>query len=400
MGEFICKIGNEAGEIMEKRFSAANKGALKRELEGRGFHIFNIRPATVGLLPGGSRGKIKLNDFIIFAQEFRVLLRAGLPADQSLGILIDRQGDSDLGRLLQGVRDDVLTGSALSEAFAERSTLLPVNFVPSLVAGERSGELDAALQRFIDLSKLTSKLRTNFKRAIYYPLFLLTLSFILLAIMFTYVLPEFSKFYEGFNEELPAFTVFVLGASNALRSNLLFILGGLAVLLVAFFWWRGTENGQRGLALFKLKLPLVGDIIHKFQLSQVYHSLAMMLRGGLPLTSSLADLESTAPTPLLTDALRRARRRVSEGESLHQAIEGTVLAMDLATEMIEVGESTGELPEMLSNVAAFYDEEIESRLAALLSLIEPVMLVVMATIIGTLLFAMYYPLFNLLGRVG
>jgi type IV pilus assembly protein PilC len=400
MGEFICKLGNEAGEIIEKRFAAENKGALKRDLESRGFYIFNIRPAAFTLLPGGKRGKIKQDDFIVFAQEFKALLKAGLPALQGLDILIQRQGESELGRLLQDVREDVLTGASLSDAFADRRAALPDNFVPALVAGERSGELDAALQRFIELSKLTSSLRKSFKKALYYPIFLIILSTGVLTIMFAYVLPEFSKFYEGFHEKLPAFTVAVLAFSHALQDNALYILVAFALLLFAFFWWRGTERGSKTLARLKLKFPIAGDIIHKYQLSQLFHSLASMLHGGMPLVSSLADLERSAPSTILAEDLRLARKRVSEGESLHKAIAGTMLAKDLAAEMIEVGESTGALSEMLSSVATFYDEDVQSRLGALLSLVEPVMLVVMAAIIGTLLFAMYYPLFNLLGKVG
>jgi type IV pilus assembly protein PilC len=298
------------------------------------------------------------------------------------------------------VRDDVLTGASLSDAFSDRRAALPENFIPALVAGERSGELDASLQRFIDLAKLTSSLRKNFKKALYYPIFLIILSSGVLAIMFAYVLPEFSKFYEGFHEKLPGFTVAVLGFSQMLQANFLIIIAAIILMLVSFFWWRGTEQGGRALARLKLKLPVVGDIIHKYQLSQLFHSLASMLRGGMPLISSLSDLERSAPSPIVAEDLGLARKRVSQGESLHGAIAGTVLAKDLAAEMIEVGESTGALPEMLSSVATFYDEEVQSRLGALLSLVEPVMLVVMAALIGTLLFALYYPLFNLLGRVG
>ncbi len=400
MAEFICKLGNEAGEIIEKRFAADNKTALKRDLEGRGYYIFNIRPAAISILPGGKRGKIKQDDFIVFAQEFKALLKAGLPAIQSLDILIQRQGDNVLGRLLQDVREEVITGASLSDAFAERRAMLPDNFVPALVAGERSGDLDGALQRFIELAKLTSNLRKSFRKALYYPIFLIVLSLGVLAIMFAYVLPEFSKFYEGFHEELPAFTLAVLGFSQMLQANILIIVGAFIGLLFLFFWWRSTERGGRALARLKLKIPIAGNIIHKYQLSQMFHSLASMLRGGMPIVTSLIDLERSAPSAILADDLRLARRKVSEGASLHEAISGTMLEKDLAAEMIEVGESTGALSEMLSNVATFYDEEVQSRLGALLSLVEPVMLVVMAALIGTLLFAMYYPLFNLLGRVG
>jgi type IV pilus assembly protein PilC len=222
----------------------------------------------------------------------------------------------------------------------------------------------------------------------------------MIALMLLYVLPEFSKFYTGFEEELPGITVFVLSIADTLRSNWLVILVALVALWLAHRWWKGTESGKRTWAGLLLRFPLFGDIAYKYQISQILHSLAVMLRGGMPLLSSLKDLEKSASNPLFADALATAGRRVSEGDSLTTAIEGTRLETDLTSEMIEVGESTGSLPDMLSNVAEFYDEEVQNRMEALLSLLEPVLLVVMALIISTLLFAMYYPLFNLMGNLG
>ena len=399
MADFTCRIGTESGEIIEKRFTADSRNALKRELEERGYYIFKIRPSLASFLPGGREGRIKPDDFIIFNQEFQALLKAGLPATQSLQILIDRQGESNLGVLLQSVKDSVETGTSLSDAFAEHRAQLPIAYVSTLVAGERSGELPETLKRFIDLTKLTNSLRKSFLRALYYPAFLIILSLGLLVIMFTYVLPEFSKFYEGFDEELPVFTLVVLGIAQWLQTNILFLLAGIVLFVLLFLWWRKTESGRRALARLKFRLPLIGNLMHKYQLSQIYHSLATMLKGGMPLLTCLRDIEQSTSNPLLIDGLQTAITGISEGESLHGSIEGTALTKDFAVEMIQVGESTGALPDMLSNVASFYDEEVRTKLAALLSLVEPILLVLMAAMIGFLLFAMYYPLFNLLGRV-
>lgn len=400
MPEFICRLGTEGGEITEKRFSAESRDALKRDLEGRGYYIFKIRPAMVSLLPGAGIGKIKPDDFIIFNQEFKALLAAGLPAKQSLEILHGRQGDSELGRMLKEVREAIETGSSLSDAFAVHRKRLPAAYVSTLVAGERSGDLPDALQRFIDYSKLTNSMRKHFRRALYYPIFLLGLSAALVALMLVYVLPEFAKFYEGLEDELPAITLVFLGTANFLRNYFLIIIAVIVILFGVYLWWRRTERGERLLARLKLRMPLTGELNHKYHLTQLYFSLAVMLRGGMPLITSLEDLSSSAANPLVADGLRLAQRRVSEGDSLHSAIGGTVLDRDLAAEMIQVGERTGALPEMLDHVATFYDEEVRTRLAALLSLVEPVLLVIMAALIGTLLFSMYYPLFSLLGRVG
>lgn len=400
MAEYICKLGTEGGEIVEKRLAGADRGSLRRELEESGYHVFRIRPSLASLLPLDRRRRIKPDKFIIFNQEFRALLDAGLPATQSLDVLIGRQGESELGLVLRDVREAIETGASLSEAFAAHGERLPTAYVSTLVAGERSGDLPEALGRYIDLSKLTNKIRRDFRQALYYPIFLVFLSAGLLFLMLTHVLPEFAKFYDGFEAELPGFTLAVIGLAGALRSHWPALLLALAAATGAYLWWRQTEGGSRLLAAIKFRVPIAGELARKYQLSQTYHSLAMMLRGGMPLLGCLGDLARSAANPLLEDGLEEAGRRVGEGESLHDSIGGTVLAEELAVEMIQVGERTGSLAEMLGNVADFYDEEVRGRLAALLSLVEPIMLVLMATLIGSLLFAMYYPLFNLLGRFG
>lgn len=400
MGDYICKLGTEGGEIIEKRFSSDSRDSLLKELKQRGYYILKVRSAVVSVLPGKGGRKIKHDDFIIFNQEFRALLKAGLPAVQSLEILIERQKDSELGRMLQDVRDSLLTGMSISDAFAQHKHRLPPVYISSLLAGERSGDLPEALQRFIDLAKLTNSMRKHFKRSLYYPVFLIILSSGLLTLMFVYVLPEFSKFYEGLSAELPPLTMALINSSRAVRENWLPALSGAILAAALYLVWRRTEGGRRVLGWIQFALPLVGALIHKFQLSQSFHSLAAMLRGGMPLVASLKDISVSAAHPLLAEGFETARRRVSEGETLEAAVKDTALDEDLAAEMIRVGESTGSLPEMLSSIAEFYDEEVKNKLEALLSLIEPVMLVVMAALIGSLLFAMYYPLFDLMGRIG
>lgn len=399
MPEFICRVGNEKGEILEKKFTSENQESLRLELEQKGLYIFSIKPAGILFFSFGGKRKIKQDDFIVFNQELKALLKAGLPATRSLDILIGRQKNSDLGMILQEVRSSIETGSTFSEAFANHRERLPAAYVSTLMAGERSGELSDAIERYVKFAKLTNGLRKNFRKALYYPIFLIMLSIGMLSLMLFYVLPEFSKFYEGFKEELPGFTLFVLSVAEFLRGNWLILLAGLVLLYFTFRWWRSTASGSRSLARAVLHFPLLGNISHKFQLSQIFHSLSVMLQGGMPLVSSLDDLESSSGNPLMVDGLRIAGQKVREGESLTGAIGGTVLDTDLSVEMIEVGESTGALPEMLTNIAGFYDEEVKTQLEGLLSLVEPILLLLMASLIGSLLFAMYYPLFNLLGRI-
>jgi len=400
MAEFTCKVGSESGEIVERRFTAETKELLQLDLEQKGYYVFSIKPAGFSLFGSGGLGKIDPDDFIIFNQELRALLKAGLPAMRSLDILIKRQGKSSLGTMLRGVRDSIETGSSLSEAFAQYRDILPTAYVATLVAGERSGDLSEAINRFVHYAKLTNSLRKNFRKALYYPIFLIGLSTVMIGLMLMYVLPEFSKFYDGFDQELPMLTQVVMGIANGLREQWLLIIAGITGLVFLILWWRRTPGGKRFLARVQLGMPVIGDIAYKYNIAQLFHSLSVMLTGGMPLLSSLQDLQKSTSNPLFHSALEITGQRVSEGDSLTEAIRGTVLETDLTSEMIEVGESTGSLPDMLHNVAEFYDEEVENRMEAVLSLLEPVLLLVMAIIVSTLLFAMYYPLFNLMGNLG
>lgn len=400
MADFICKLGNENGEIIEKRFAAENEDILQLELQQQGYYVFTIKPVSFSFFGGKGGKKINADDFIIFNQEMKALLMAGLPVIKSLDILIARQKKSPLGSMLKDVRSSIETGSSISEAFANHKDRLPTAYVTTLVAGERSGELGEAIARYVEYAKLTNTLRKNFKKALYYPAFLVTLSFGMIGLMLLYVLPEFAKFYDGFEEELPFFTSMVLSLADFLRNNGLYILAVIIGLIIFFQWWKKTDAGARSVARFAFGVPLVGNLLHKYQLSQIFHSLSVMLAGGMPLVSCLEDLRHSANNPLISEALAHSTQAVKEGQTLTESFKDTILDTDLSLEMIQVGENTGSLPEMLFNVADFYDEEVKNQTEGLLSLLEPVLLLFMAIIVASLLFAMYYPIFNLMGTMG
>ena len=400
MADFICKLGNENGEIIEKRLSAENEDLLQLDLEQQGYYVFNIKPVSFSLLGGKGGKKIKPDDFIIFNQEMKALLLAGLPVIKSLDILITRQKKSELGTMLKDIRSSIETGSSISEAFANHKDRLPTAYVTTLVAGERSGNLGEAIGRYVEYAKLTNTLRKNFKKALYYPVFLVTLSFGMIGLMLLYVLPEFAKFYDGFEEELPFFTSMVLSLADTLKTNGLYILAVIVASIIFFQWWRRTDSGARAFSRFMFAVPLVGNLLHKYQLSQVFHSLSVMLSGGMPLLSCLEDLKHSANNPLIADGLAHSTQAVKEGEPLTDSFKDTILETELSLEMIQVGENTGSLSEMLFNVADFYDEEVKNQTEGLLSLLEPALLLFMAIIVASLLFAMYYPIFNLMGTMG
>jgi type IV pilus assembly protein PilC len=400
MPEYICKVGTESGEIIEEQHNAQDKKALKQELEQRGYYVFSIRPANLSMKSLKGSNKIKLDKFIIMNQEFKALLQAGLPVVKGLDILIRRQQETELGKMLKEVRHSVETGSSLAEAFAIHRHRLPTAYVTTMMAGERSGDLGEALGRFNEYAKLTNKLRNNFKKAIYYPAFLVGLSVILIGLMLAKVLPEFAKFYDGFRQELPWFTRMIMKLSSLVKDNLLLILLTIALLTISIIVWTRSTSGAKAWMRLIYSLPLVGPLLHKYHISQVFHSLSVMLQGGMPLVSSLDDLTDSVNNPVLRESLSVARTRVNEGDNFTHAVTDTMLATDLTVEMIHVGESTGALPEMLYNVATFYDEETKNKMDGLLALLEPTLLMIMAIIIGSLLFAMYYPLFNLLGGLG
>lgn len=407
---FVGRVGTPEGRVVVESFEAVDEKSARADLEGRGYHIFELRrrglPVSFGLsLKNRRRRRIDDRQFLIFNQELAGLLRAGLPLLQALDILLERQRNAQFRAVLSDVRDKVKSGEELSEAFAAHGDLFPSLYASTLKAGERSGELEQVIRRFLRYLKLMMQTKRRVVSAVVYPAVLVGLSAVMIGVMTIYVIPRFQVFYDAMDVELPLLTRIIVGISAFLRSlftleTLPLWVGGIAVGM--FLWRRNSAHGgaaREWVDLVKLRLPLVGPILQRFSLSEFCRSLATLLGGGLPLVPSLEVAVEAVGNSHLRTRLRPLVPAVREGRPFHLAVEETGAFSDLAVDMVKVGEATGALDEMMSGVSDFYDDEVETQLERMLTLIEPIMLVIMGMTVALLLSAMYLPLFSILGKI-
>jgi len=396
MPEFIVRVGTPDGEILERHVRAQSVSAAQDELRRQGMHVFETKRGSFSLadLLPRSRKVISTERFLTFNQELLALVRAGLPIVQSFDIMLERQKNLRFREVLLDVRDKIKSGVALSDAFASYGDLFPAIYSTSLRAGERSGDLEGVLRRFLRYQKIIVNLRKRVVGALVYPAVLVSLSTAMVFVMLTYVIPRFAEFYKGFDAELPFFTRVMIAFANGLRDNLIFVGVGVVAIAFAFRRWVAT-SGRVIWDRWKLKIPLAGGILHRFAIMQFTQSLGTLLSGGTPMVPAIEIGSQSVTNQEVSQRIFAIVQNVREGEPLWRSLESTGVMSDLAVEMIKVGESTGALTEMLANVSEFYDEEIEARLARIVAAIEPIILVFMGGVIAVLLYAFYLPLFQL-----
>jgi type IV pilus assembly protein PilC len=401
--EFRCRLGTAGGEVVEGVYVAETEDRLRRELEEKGLFVLSLHRR--GWIPAVGFGRarqrqVPRQDFLVFNQELATLLKAGMPLVQSLDILRQRVLNPTFKAVLDGVYEKVKAGTSLSDAFGEHPDMFPAVYSASLMAGERAGNLDEVIRRYVSYEKVIGAVRRRTISALIYPVILVVLMLALVGIIIFRVVPAFSEFYTQFGKELPLSTRIIVGLSDFLVGNFPVILAGLVAAAAALAsWWK--RPGQRTqIDRMLLTLPWAGETVRKFATAQLGRTLATLLGGGIPLVSALEIGGQSMTNQYLAGEIGVIGRRVSEGESFAAALRARGVFPDVAVKMIEVGESTGALQEMLNSLADFYDEEIETEVARFITLIEPVILVVMGAVIALVVLALYMPLFELSSVVG
>jgi type IV pilus assembly protein PilC len=398
MSEFVVRVGTADGLVLQQRHRAANPEALRRELEGKGLHVFAMQAVRGrwGLARLWKRDRISPIEFLIFNQQFSTLLRAGIPVLQSLELLQRSQASPVFRQVLARVLEDVRSGVALSESFAAQGGLFPRLYCATLLAGEQSGELVPVLARYTEHSQVLEAVRRRVSSALTYPLVLILLSLGLITLLLTYVIPRFATFYIGFASELPLPTLLVLNTAAFFERNLVYMAGAVVLAFPFVRRWMRSERGSLVVDRLKLRLPFVGRILHLFAISQFTRSLGTLLGGGTPLVRALEVASATVTNRAIGVSVARVAPRVREGQALWSSLDATGYFPELSVAMVQVGEATGALEEMLFNAAQFYDESIEVRLARVVSLIEPAVLVAMGGVVSMLLLSVYYPMFTMI----
>lgn len=400
--QFVCRYGTPDGRVLTEIQQGPDAATVRRDLERRGLHIFEVKKRGIGLElknPFQRRRKMPMTEFLAFNQELAALLRAGLPLLQSLDLMLERMEDPVLRDVLTDIRDDVRSGAELSDAFGKFGDLFPPIYASTLKAGERSGELESVIRRFIRYLKLVLDARKRVVSALVYPSVLILLSLIMLAVMAIYVVPMFSKFYGDLDAELPQITQWTLGISFWLRENFLWLVIAIVVGVFVFRRWSATAAGRRAIDALKLKIPILGTIYHLFALSEFTRSASTLIAGGIPLVPAMETSTEAVGNVEIGARILPSIDDVRQGQAFHEALENTGVFPRLALDMVKVGEATGSLDEMLSSVSDYFDEKVETRVERLLSLVEPVMLIIMGALIAVILISIYLPMFSAIGQV-
>lgn len=400
--EYVVRLGTPDGRVFEEVHRAADASVLKGDLERRGLHIFEIRKKGLSLRPRlpsfARRRRVPALTFLVFNQELAALLRAGLPLLQCLDLMLERLRDPQFRSVLTDIRDRVKSGEDLSEAFGAYGDMFPALYPSTLKAGERTGELEAVIRRFIRYLKLVLEARKKVISALIYPAVLVGLSFTMIVVMTIYVVPKFTVFFEDMQVDLPLLTRITLGISKFATANWPWLLGGIVVGVVALRRWGRTLRGRTALDHLQLRIPLLGPVFQQFSISEFARSLATLLSGGIPLVQALEIAVAAVGNLWVRGRLHPTIQQVREGKAFHAALETTAVFDPLEIDMVKVGEATGSLDVMLSSVAEFLDEQVETRMSRILSLVEPLMLVFMGIVVAILLISIYMPLFSSLGQ--
>jgi type IV pilus assembly protein PilC len=392
MAEFVIKLADERGRVQEQVQTAASADELRSRFTHAGYHVFSVRAR--GGMGGFSRRKVKLEPFLIFNQQFLTLIRAGLPILGSIQMLSKIQKNAYFSAQLEDVSTRVKTGESLSAAFEAQSGF-PVMYITTLLAGERSGNLQEVLERYVSFQKVSLTFRKKLIASLIYPAVLLTLVFGLMVFLITVVVPQFSVLYDQMGSKLPAMTMALMAFGKWMQHNILWLLiGGLAA-GAGFLRFSTTDRGKDFIDGFRVRLPIFGKIWIKYQVALFSRTLSTLLTGGLPLVPSLETSARSISSRRVSKAVHASIVTVREGKSLAESLTNTGVFPDLSAEMITVGEQTGALPAMLNSVAEFFEEDVATALAASLALIEPIILIIMGVVVVVILISLYLPIFSL-----
>jgi len=400
MSDWVLKYADARGEIHQQVAQATSEQEVRDRFAQQGFLIYSIRPrrtarglsTEVSLL--GRRKKLNLEKFLIFNQQFVTLIRAGLPILKGLDLLADRLTDPKLGPYIKSVRDEVRKGTLLSEAFRMQG-VFPKIYVTSVMAGEKSGSLSEVLDRYISYQKLALAVRKKILVSLLYPAVLIFLVLCLMVFLVTFVVPNFAQLYSSMSAQLPAITQVLIAVGTTARNYVLVFFAALVAAGFLFAWWSRKESAKEKLDAVKIHTPVLGDIWLKYQVAQFSRVLSTLLTGGIPLVQGLETAADSLGTALLRRTLMKAGKMVREGQALSGSLTATGVFPPLAIDMIEVGESTGALPVMLTSVAEFYEDDVNTKMAAALSLIEPAIMIFMGIFVAFVLIALYMPIFSL-----
>ena len=386
-----------AGEI-----EAPNEAFVIAQLRRQQIVPVKVRqkPRDLSITMPWRRGKVSRRELAIFTRQFATMIDAGLPLVQCLDILGMQQENQGFKQVILRVKEDVETGSTFADALGKHPAVFDELFVNLVAAGEVGGILDTILARLAAYIEKAMKLAKQIKSAMVYPSTIVAVALIVTVVLLVYVIPIFGEMFKDFGQALPAPTMIVLAISAYTRKYFLVGVAGIVLLVMGIRWYYKQENGRRRIDRLLLRLPILGDLIRKVAVARFARTLGTMVSSGVPILESMDIVAKSAGNKIIEEAVVRARASISEGKTIADPLAESKVFPIMVTQMIAVGEATGALDAMLNKIADFYDDEVDSAVGALTSLLEPMLMIFLGVVIGGLVIAMYLPIFKLAGVVG
>jgi type IV pilus assembly protein PilC len=386
------------GKVVNGELKAKNRQELERFLRGNKILVTSVskKPSQIKIRIGSGIRKV---DISRFTRQFATMISAGLPMVQCLEILGAQMESPEFRKVINEVKESVQSGSTLSEALGRHKRVYDELYVNMVEAGEVGGALDTILVRLAAYREKADKLVRKVKGALVYPIVVMIVAIGVTFAMLRFIVPVFAKMFAGLKAELPLPTRMVLGISQFLQSNTVLMIFCLIGMIVAYKFYVRRPEGRLTIDRFKLRLPLLGDLIRKSAISRFTRTLATLLSSGVSILDALNITARTSGNMVLQNAIKQSMISIAEGETITSPLKDSGVFPPMVTQMISVGEKTGGLDEMLTKIADFYDEEVDAAVAALTSIIEPVIIVFMGAMIGAILIAMYLPMFDIIGKI-
>ncbi|MGQ9471719.1 MAG: type II secretion system F family protein [Candidatus Aminicenantales bacterium] len=399
MAVYAWKGRNRFGDAVAGERIAESPEELARILQREQITVFEIKPKRLAItIPFFRREKVKLKEMAVFSRQLSVLIDAELPLIQSLNILAEQTKNRYFQRVIRSIRSDVEAGSTLNQAMRKFPKAFDDLFCNLVASGEQSGSLDIMLRRLAEYIEKVVRLRAKVRQALIYPSAIVTFAILVAIFLLWRVIPVFASIFTELGASLPFLTATIIALSHFVQRFIVFIILGLIALVFLFRYYRKTPTGRWTVDRFILRMPVFGQLMRKVAVSRFTRTLSTLISGGVPMLESLQITSTTTGNAILEKAVLDARKEVAEGKSLQESLTLTGQFPFMLTQMVSVGEATGTLDEMLAKLADFFDDEVDAAVAALLSVLEPVLIIFVGLMVGTLIISMYLPIFSLMSQ--
>lgn len=391
---FLWEGKDRTGKMIKGELRAAGAVVVTSRLRRQGIRVTKITKARPG-------GKITDKDITLFTRQLATMMKSGIPLLQAFDIVGKGHSNRAVGKLLMDIKSEVETGSSLANAFKRHPLYFDSLFCNLVAAGEAAGILDSLLDRLATYKEKIQAIKGKIKSALFYPISIIVVAFIITTVIMIFVIPAFKELFHGFGADLPAPTLLVMTISDFFVGYWWAIFGGIGGGLYAFFYtWKRSAAMQRGMDRLALRLPIFGEVIRKATIARWSRTLSTMFAAGVPLVEALNSVAGAAGNQVYFEAAKNIQNEVRTGSSLVDAMTATSVFPSMVLQMVSIGEESGSLDAMLSKVADFFEAEVDDAVEALSSLMEPLIMVVLGTLIGGMVIAMYLPIFKMGQVVG